>query len=211
MGNGSRTVVAVLAAGEARRMGSLKQLCRIGAQTLVERACAVAGAAGPVLVVTGAAAPAVSERARAAGAETAFNPAWRQGQASSVRTAAAWARSHGFDALAIMPADMPLLTAGHVRNVVGALEPPAFSIAASRSEKGLVAPCAFAACMFDELQTLQGDRGAAALVRAYAADGCVAEVSFENQDMLLDVDTPEDLERVRGMLGGKGASCGNLR
>ncbi len=211
MGNESRVVVAVLAAGAARRMGSPKQLCRIGSKTLIERACAVGAAAGTVLVVTGAAGSAVAERARAVGAEVAANVAWEQGQASSVRTAAAWAQQRGFDALAFMPVDMPLLTAEHMRNVVAALEPPAFPIAASRSEKGLVVPCAFASCMFDALQTLQGDRGAVALVRARAADGLVAEVALPNEDMLFDVDTPQDLAHARRMLGGEGACCGNLR
>lgn len=211
MKNASRTLVAVLAAGAARRMGSPKQLCRIGGKTLVERACAVAASAGDVLVVAGAAASDVAELARAAGAEATINDAWKQGQASSVRAAALWAQQHDYGALALMPVDMPLLTADHLRRVVAALCPPAFPAAASRSRKGLVAPCAFTSCMFDELQKLQGDRGAASLVRVHAAKGRVAEVAFASEAMLFDVDTPEDLERARIALGRKGAAGGNLR
>lgn len=211
MGRESETLVAVLAAGAARRMGSPKQLCRVGGKTLIEGACAVAASAGSVLAVVGSSAGPVAGLARAAGAQVAFNPAWQSGQASSVRVAAAWAQRWGFGALALMPVDMPLLSAGHLQALVDALRFSERPVAASRSTKGLVAPCAFHRCMFDKLQTLQGDRGAVALVRRCAAEGLVAAVAFASEDMLFDVDTPADLARARRALEREGKRCGNLR
>jgi molybdenum cofactor cytidylyltransferase len=55
-------------------------------------------------------------------------------------------------------------------------------------------PVGFAAELYSELATLAGDEGARRLVARYPAFG----VEVADGGVLIDVDTEEDLERVRG-------------
>lgn len=204
-------LVAVLAAGAARRMGVPKQLCTLAGKSLVVHACACACAVhdAQAAVVVGAQGDAVArEVARFAPAPgdaapcVLRNDAWAEGQASSVRLAAAFAQRKGMRALMLMPADMPFLSASHLRALAQAARLSGKPIAASKAKSAniITAPCVFDASCFDALQSLQGDCGAVALVRQRAKAGDVAVVPFDNERALFDVDTPEDLKTARHLM-----------
>lgn len=91
----------------------------------------------------------------------------------------------------ILPADMPMVQTSTLRQVADELESHAIAYAQYRGLRGH--PVGFAAELYSELVMLTGDEGARRLVARYPALG----VEVDDPGVLLDVDTEDDLARVR--------------
>lgn len=181
----------MLAAGASRRMGRPKLLMPFGGSTLLERAVATALASGvgEVAVVTGAYAREMNSLLVSRSVAILENAQWETGQASSVRTAVAWAQEQGFSALLIMVADQPFVTEQHLRNLAAQLGSDAdICITACGSRTGN--PALFSAACFPQMESLVGDEGARVLVRKGLRCGtprvCLAESA--DPDVFDDVD-----------------------
>lgn len=213
-------LACVLAAGDASRMGASKLTLPLhdaeGRETcLLEHACqaALASAADGVCVVTGGHAPEVRGalarlRAEGAGLREVENPDWAAGQASSVRAAARAAEEAGCAALIIMTADEPFVEARHIDALVRAWRvgkdtpgqtgrPRAYQTACD-GRRGT--PCLFPRAAFRLLAGLVGDEGARSLFRSGALEGI--PVPTDDARVFTDVDTPEELARLRRYLAG---------
>lgn len=181
------TAVVVLAAGASRRLGEPKQLVRLGQETLLERAVRVAIDAelGPVVVVLGAGAARVVETCDLRRAWVVVHSGWEEGMGSSVRAGVeVAAEMPGVTGVVVMTCDMPEVSAGHLQGLVG-------DGAMGSGYGGRVGvPAYFPRAAFGKLMELRGDAGARELLREAR---CVELVGGE-----VDVDTAEDLERVRG-------------
>ncbi len=182
----------VLAAGASRRLGEPKQLVRLGAETLLERAVRVTRAAGckPIVVVLGAAHVEVLSGCALGDAVTVINDEWLEGMASSIRLGV---RTLGLvakeaEGAVVMTCDQPAVTAEHLRQLMAGGEVMASAYA---GRKGV--PAYFPVRAFGELLTLRGDAGARELLRGSAA---VELVGGE-----VDVDTVEDLAAAERMFG----------
>ena len=183
----------VLAAGGSRRLGQPKQLLDWGGRLLLEEVtAAVAGwGVSPVVVVLGAHAEEILERADLGEAMVVVNPEWEEGLASSLRA--------GFDLLTrrreaewafVVLADQPNIPAD---------VPPALLAAAADSGRPAVVPVyryqrgnpvLFGRELWERLMSLEGDAGAADLLRAHP--GWVHEVRFDHAAPA-DIDVPTDL------------------
>ena len=131
------------------------------------------------------------------GYERLINSTPEQGMASSLRIAAAAAQRAGAGALLILLADVPFVTAEHLARIMEAFRENRNLPVFSRVSEGVAQPPAlFPASMFAVLQTLEGDKGA----RGLAAGAALIEAKGS---ILLDIDTPDDLERARALLGGQ--------
>ena len=95
----------------------------------------------------------------------------------------------------VLPGDMPLVRAATLLAVARSLDQNAVAFAQYRGRRGH--PVGFAAELYSELVTLAGDEGARRLVARYPAQG----VEVDDDGVLIDVDTEEDLRRVRSMNG----------
>ncbi|MER7082329.1 nucleotidyltransferase family protein, partial [Saccharopolyspora kobensis] len=115
----------VLAGGAGRRFGMPKALVEHEGALLVERAARVLadGGCSPVLVVLGAAADEVRERADLSGAAVVLNPDWETGMGSSLRVALDALTSTDADAAVVLPVDMPGIGAAAVRRVAELASP----------------------------------------------------------------------------------------
>ena len=180
----------VLAAGEARRFGSPKQLARIGDRPLlplaVSRAVQVAGHA--VTVVLGAYVTELTPALRHASVGLAINRNWREGISSSIRAGLAQVPGSA-DAVLVMLADQPDVTHDDLARLTGAWRAQPEWIAAA-SFSGIVgAPAIFPRWCFGDLQQLQGDRGARVILQRHMER--VIRVTMPSA--AIDIDTPEDL------------------
>ena len=181
----------LLAAGEGSRIGRPKALVELGGQTLAERGVAVlrAGGADPVLVVTGAAPVEID------GARAVHNPDWRSGMGSSLAAGLRALDETGSGAAVIALADQPLVGAEAVRRLIAAYQAGASVAVAAYAGKPrnpvLIAREHWAAVT----ELAAGDTGARPFLRA--RPDLVTLVECGDTGSPDDVDTPEDLARVR--------------
>lgn len=115
-----------------------------------------------------------------------------RGMAWSVRLGIACAKEQGAQAVAIALADMPRVTAAHVYRLLDAAEGDDAVVVSSDGIQPMP-PGVFGRGRFDFLLNLEGDHGARDLVRA-------GRHVVTSPAELIDIDTPEDLERLRAMV-----------
>jgi molybdenum cofactor cytidylyltransferase len=183
----------VLAAGGSARMGSPKQLLRLGDETLVRRAVrtALASRCARIFVVVGAEADAVSRDVQGLPIETVVNASWADGMASSIRAgveAVALAEPR-LDAVLLMLVDQPAITVDILDRIIVAAADGAELVACEYAGT-MGAPALYTRRYFDALCRLRGDRGGKALLEAHRDS--VARVPFE--PAAVDIDTPADFE-----------------
>ena len=193
-----RIGVIVLAAGRSTRMGPHNKLTEdVGGEPMVRRVvkAVLASRARPVVVVTGHQQAEVS--AALAGLNLAFthNRHFAEGLASSL-IAGVTALPKGIDGAMVALGDMPGVQPAHFDKLISAFAPQdgrAICIATHGGKRGN--PVLLAASLFQELLALTGDSGARQILGSHQE--LVAEVEMGSEAVLVDVDTPEALERVR--------------
>ncbi len=185
-----RVVAVVLAAGAAERFGATKQLVEVGGRPLVAHAVATAHAGGAdhVVVVVGHDADVVGRAAGRGGpVEVVVNPAYRDGQATSLAAGIDAAQRRSGDVAVILLADQPGIDADAVRAVIAAVDAGA-TAARLRYQDGPGHPVAFARAVWPRLSEIRGDQGA----RDLFAELHTVEVAWSGP-VPADVDTPGDL------------------
>jgi molybdenum cofactor cytidylyltransferase len=183
----------VLAAGLSRRMGKAKLLLPLDGKPLVRWSVeGLAPHVDVIIVVT----PPDDRALRNAldGLDVRFvtNPHPEAGQGTSI-AAGARALPGGTDAVVITLGDQPRLPTGLVPSLLDAFWREGKPIAAPVYRGTQGTPVVFAASVFEELRTLDGDAGARAIVRRDPARVTRVELDV---DMPPDVDTPEDYARL---------------
>jgi len=118
--------------------------------------------------------------------------------ASSIRLGVQRAREHAASAVLIALADMPRITAAHVRRLLEAAEGSVAIVASTDGETPPRPPAVFGREMFDQLLSLRGDQGARDLIRAGR------HVTTAPSD-LIDVDTHADLAAFQRRFYNNGA------
>jgi CTP:molybdopterin cytidylyltransferase MocA len=186
--------IAVLAAGRGSRLGDdPKPLALLQGRPLVEWALDAALASGlhPVWLVTGYQGRQVAAAAPP-GVDVAHNRQWRQGIASSLRTALrAIAPYPDVGAVCVGLADQPRVGPEAYRRLAAAREQGAtLAVATYDGVRGN--PVLLARSLWAEADQLEGDVGARQLMQHHA----VVEVPCDGTGAAVDVDTPEDLEQL---------------
>ena len=183
----------ILAAGESRRFGSTKQLAEYEGGPLVERAVRLAEAicGEQSVLVAGNDWQKVLAACEPQRGFLVCNEAYASGIAASI---ACGVRSiaHVADAVLILMADQPLVTAAHLDGMVGQWRNAPNDIVVSEYSGVQGPPAIFPAQRFDSLMKLEGDQGARALLKDSGYS--VSSIPFEPG--AVDIDTPEDLHRV---------------
>ena len=189
----TRVCGVVLAAGASRRLGEPKQLLAYRGEPLVRAIASVLVAAPSIArvgVVTGSGRDGVEAAVSGLAVDRVPNAEWEEGMASSVRAAVRWAKSLDADALLIALVDQVRLDVAHVEALTRAWG--AGELAAASGYGGTIGvPAIFGARMFEALLALEGDRGAAGLLRALEDVGVVAW-----EEGVVDVDTTGDMGRA---------------
>jgi molybdenum cofactor cytidylyltransferase len=198
-----KTVAAiVLAAGRSSRMGRAKQLEIVNRTPMVVQAIRLAlqSGAGQVLVVTGAYAelvqvllqqyPELYAEGRLA---LVHNPEWASGQASSVHTALA-ALPDEIQAALFLPVDQPFLQPCFLQELICTWQHKAKMAAPTVDGEPRGAPAIFDRSFWPELFAISGDVGGRPVLLKHKAD--VVWLTAP-PGSLRDIDTPQDLVRVR--------------
>lgn len=186
--NGTTVAGVVLAAGRGTRYGATKQLVEVGGRPLVHHVATTARRAGlaPVLVVVGHEADRVRQ-ALPDDVQVVDNPAFAQGQASSLRAGVAAATRTDAAALVVLLADQPGVTAGAIRTVM-ASHAAGHLVVRAHYEDRPGHPVLFDRSVWPALSEVTGDVGARELLDALA----VTDVAVPGPRPP-DVDRPEDL------------------
>jgi molybdenum cofactor cytidylyltransferase len=196
--SGRRVAALVLAAGSGSRMGGANKLLqRIEGVPMLRRAvnAALASRCTAVHVVTGFAAPDVE--ACLAGLEVGFthNPDYPTGMASSLRSGLA-ALDAEVDAAVVLLADMPFIDGGHIDRLIDAFDPDRPMIVAPVKDGRRGNPVLWPRAYFAEMRAVEGDVGARELLRRHADR--VESVTFNDDAIFADIDTPEALSEAAG-------------
>ncbi len=203
----------ILAAGESKRFGQPKQLLDWHGKPFVRQVAEMALAAGlsPVVIVTGANAEAVETAVRDLPVTVARNADWQSGQSSSIQTGLRLLtlpppslrdtspKSFGFGggpegvgAAIFLLADQPQVTPTVLRALVERHSLDLSPIVAPLVAGQRANPVLFDRITFQELMTLTGDVGGRAIFSNYSP----TYLPWHDESLLVDIDTPEDLNRL---------------
>ncbi|AFL86697.1 putative MobA-like protein [Terriglobus roseus DSM 18391] len=192
----SRKVAAlVLAAGASSRLGQPKQLVEFHGERLIDRAIRIAQQAGasPIFVVLGAEHERILDALTTSdsGTRILINKGWKRGMASSLALGAAAAERVGADDLLVLTCDQVTVTPEHLMRLMEGSHREHVVASYYSGRRGI--PALFPDFAFHALQDLTGDTGARDLLQ----DDAVFTVPLPGGEF--DVDTPEDLHRLRAM------------
>ena len=181
----------LLAAGNGSRLGQPKATVELAGSTLAERGVALLGEGGadPVIVVTGAVPVEIP------GVVTVHNPDWETGMGSSLATGLRALANGDAEAAVIALADQPLVGAESVRRLIGAFRSGSGVAVAAYGGKPRN-PVLIAREHWPSVLALaSGDTGARPFLRAHPE--LVSLIECGDTGRPDDVDTPEDLARIR--------------
>jgi molybdenum cofactor cytidylyltransferase len=187
----------VLAAGASQRMGSPKQLLPVGGRPLLEGVVAAACASrlDQVVVVLGANADAVRAAVAWGRARTVVNDEHEQGMSTSLQ-AGVRALDAAVDRAVVILGDQPEVSAELIDRLLDAQERSGRPAAALSFDGLLHPPVVLRRDLWPNLMALQGDVGLRALIRARPELVAAVAMSTPLQHPV-DIDTPEDLARLR--------------
>lgn len=188
-----KTAAVILAAGGSERFGKPKQLLDWKGEPFVRVTARTALAAGlnPVVVVCGDAADEVSAALAGLPVRIVENPAWQQGQGSSVRAGVA-ALDHHIGAAIFFPADKPHIPVSLLRALLEEHARTGSPVIAPMVEGQRTNPVLFGQEAFPFLAEVQGDTGGRAVFSHFSP----AYLPWLDSSLLIDVDTDADYRRL---------------
>ena len=195
-----RVAGVILAAGTSSRMGKNKLFLELGGATVLRRAVRTAGGAGlaPVLVVLGHESARALHELEGLSCTPVLNPDYERGMNTSLRAGIAAVPEEAAAAVVLL-ADMPLVTADMVRELVDRWRMSGAPLALSLYGDVVAPPTLYARSLFPELRALEADACGKRVVKQHRAEAL--ELS-RPAGALGDLDEPDDVERARAQLEG---------
>ncbi len=187
----------ILAAGGSSRMGRPKQKLKIGNKTLANIVIENIrnSIVDEIILVTQPGLPLIDENVYP-DIKRITNREWQTGQSSSMK-AGLGAVSKASDAAIFFMADQPMVTSKIINDLLMTFYETGKPIVAPlyKGKKG--APVLFNKGMFAELRVINGDKGGRDLLERYP----VEYVDIDSPLAGMDVDTPEEYERLKEKMG----------
>lgn len=185
----------ILAGGAGRRFDAHEQgrklLADFGGVPVIRRVAERAAAAGfaEVVVVGGADAAGVRAALQGIACRILAAPDWAEGMAATLRSGMA-ALAPEARGVCVFLGDMPLVPATLCPDLAAVAETAGYAARPRHAGKP-GHPVAFTRAAFSDLLALEGDTGAAALLKARS--DAVGYIETEDGGVLFDIDTPDDL------------------
>jgi molybdenum cofactor cytidylyltransferase len=194
----SSPIIVLLAAGESRRFGDIKQLVEIDGQPMLRRiARTVLDQGVPIIVVTGAHAERIEAVLDDLPLQIIRHAGWQDGMGSSLAAGIRCVETSFPQASAVLLclADQPLLGAALFQTMLHRHREAPDRLLVTEQHGISGPPVLFPRDCFAALTVLSGPHGAHALIEREAAR--VERFAAANGD---DVDTPQDFQRIRDWL-----------
>jgi molybdenum cofactor cytidylyltransferase len=189
----SGVAAVVLAAGMSRRMGTPKQLLRIGDKTILEQTLknVRASNASEAILVLGHAADEVQKTIAAPGLKIVINPDYQEGMGTSLRRGLA---AVGTSAALIVLADQPWVSSETLNRLIECHRErkPQIIIPTYKGFRGN--PVLLDRSVFAEVQALNGDVGCRAIFGEHTAG--ILKLPVDDPGILLDIDSRDDFEKL---------------
>jgi molybdenum cofactor cytidylyltransferase len=199
-----KLTIALLAAGQASRFGSPKQLAKYQGKTFIERRIALLDSIEcEPLIITGAHHTVINEYLASVSKDSyvVFNQNWQQGMSSSIKAAVNYCSevrhcgedSAGINSAGIMfiTVDQIQLTQADIQSLIDRWHKDISSIVCAEYAGHRGVPAIFPKQYFPKLLELQDDKGARNLIKSSAN---VKVVSLPNAE--LDIDTVKQLNEL---------------
>jgi CTP:molybdopterin cytidylyltransferase MocA len=182
--------VAILAAGESRRMGTPKALLDYHGKTFVEHLVEVTQhpQVGLLRIVLGAKAEEIRARIHVPAESIVLNQDWPKGQLSSIQAAIRSLGEQSTDGLMLCPVDHPVISREVVAQMIEAFYGSEKQIVVPTYEGRRGHPVIFRADLYSELLAASPDVGARQVVWAHTSD--VLEIPTKEEGVVLNLDDP---------------------
>lgn len=189
---------AILAAGKGSRFGSTKQIVDFGGMPLARHACAAAGEAfgARMALVVGHDLQAVIRACMPLPGFVVVNDEFASGVGTSIARVTR-ALEHVADAIVVMLADQPYISAAHLSALAGRWTGSDYGIVATRFADTVGPPCLFGRACYPALASLHGDAGARDVLMNRRFDR--VDATFE--PAAIDIDHHEDIAMARAYSG----------
>ncbi|MEM6380383.1 MAG: nucleotidyltransferase family protein [Bacteroidota bacterium] len=183
--------IIILAAGASRRMGSPKQLLKIGQQTLLERIVELTKEIHnqETVVVLGANAQKIKQAVNDQNEVTfIINEDWKKGMGTTLKTGINYflKKKELIEAVIVLVCDQPYLTSNILKALINQYVETKADIVATAYAKIKGVPALFSKKIFPQLANLQQDKGARKIIKKY--QGQIVTVNFPKGQ--IDLDTP---------------------
>jgi molybdenum cofactor cytidylyltransferase len=187
--------VAILAAGESRRMGQPKALLRYRGKTFAEHLVSATRheRVGLTRIVLGAQAGEIRSRLRLDATWILENPNWQQGQLSSIQ-AVIRSLPGETEGLILCPVDHPLISGFLVAQLIQEFDSTEKQIVLPTYKGKRGHPAIFRVSLYGELLAASPEVGAREVVWAHPKD--VTEVETDEEAVVLNLNDPETLEKA---------------
>ncbi len=191
----NRNIAAiVLAAGSSSRMGTPKQLLRVGSETLLRRSVenAIASSVRATFVIIGANAERMRDELRELPVRPVENPRFAQGIGTSIAAAIQAIEMEPLpsDAVVLLTCDQPNVSVALLERLIEEHARSGAQLVASAYAGTLGVPALFARDYFTTLRELPPDKGAKEILLRHRDE--VVAVPFE--PAAVDLDTRADYE-----------------
>ena len=200
MSQAGKIYAVVLAAGRSTRFDGNKLIQVFGGRPLLQHSLAAAQAAfaGRVVLVVGHESGTIIESSGGLADRVVVNTHYAEGQGGSIAAGVRACRDDA-DAIVVMLADQPLVTAATLAQLVAGWTGQDQHIVASGYGDSQGPPVLFGKGAFDRLCELDGDHGARQVIRS--GDFDVASIAAGSVGF--DIDTPQDLETASQFLAAE--------
>jgi molybdenum cofactor cytidylyltransferase len=200
----ARVSAIILAAGSSTRMGRAKQLMPLGDSTILERTIANVRAVevNEIVLVLGASAETIRRQLPLSlleGLNVVVNRAYREGMSSSLRAGIS-ALDQRSEAALIILGDQPFIRSETMDRVIKAYRRDQAQIVIPSFHGTRGNPVLLDRFVFSEVMALEGDTGCRAIFGSHLEG--IAKVEVEDDGILLDIDDPDDYDRLRGKGSG---------
>ena len=191
----SRVSAIILAAGMSRRMGTPKQLLRLGDGTLLEQVLENVrrSQADEIILVLGYAAETIQQQIAVDGVRVVINPTYQDGMGTSLKTGLL-ALDPDCGAALIVLADQPFVQPKTLDQLIEHhhRHRPQILIPMYKGFRGN--PLLLDRSVFPELMGLTGDIGCRAIFGSHLEG--IHKLAVEDPGILLDIDSASDLEKL---------------